>query len=96
MNGQEVSKLEDPLFATLKTWQRENPVRRRVNSQDLGKEQGNFVTFTGRFKSVRRPTEETIRIQLLDQTGLVEILTTEFIESDTINKVIFNRKVISA
>ena len=55
MNGQESNQLEDPLFASLADWQRENPVRRRITSQDLSKEDGNFVTFTGRFKNNRRP-----------------------------------------
>ena len=105
MNGQEISQMEDPLFATLETWQRENPVRRRINSSDLTKEQGNFVTFTGRFKAVRRPSRcssrtdtnqnqkgedgqaEEMCIQLLDQTGLVEVKPTKFIKSETISKV---------
>lgn len=52
MNGQDICTQEDPLFSQLETWQRENPVRRRVTSADFEKEENNFVTYCGRFRRI--------------------------------------------
>ena len=84
MNGQAVVVMEDPLFEQLETWQKENPVRRRVTSADLCKEQGNFVTFCGRYRrkrSARRGprAEDDDDFQLADDKGVVFVRPTRFI-----------------
>ena len=92
MSGQEISQQADPLFAKLETWQRENPVRRRITSQDLEKEEGNFVTYCGRFRrklpvhhlSDPRNADD---FQLDDGRGVVFIRPTRFIAVEEIRKV---------
>jgi len=85
--------LEDPMFAQLETWQKENPVRKRITSADLVKEHGNFVTFSGRFRRKRSATrgprtENVDDFQLADDRGTIFIRPTRFISKDEIKKVI--------
>ena len=92
MNGQDTFPQEDPLFATLENWQRENPVRRRVTSADLDKEEGNFITYCGRFRR-KRPAERSVNaqnqhdFQLADDKGTVFIRPTKFIKKEDIRQV---------
>ena len=92
MSGQDTVTLEDPLFSKLESWQRENPVRRRVNSSDLAKEHGNFVTYCGHFRRKRvgkrdENSSEVDEFQLADHHGVVFIKPTKFISRDDIKKV---------
>ena len=85
------------MFASLETWQRENPIRKRITSRDLINENGNFVTFCGRFKPSRRPERNSDKnenvarkdtFQLVDDRGLVLVKATRFISEEQIEKVI--------
>ena len=92
MSGQETVQMEDPLFAQLEDWQKENPVRKRITSSDLVKENGNFVTFTGKFRrkrSARRGPrgEDTDDFQLADDRGTIFIRPTRFIRRSEIKTV---------
>ena len=92
MNGQDVQTLEDPLFANLENWQKENPVRKRITSSDLPKEHGMFVTFTGRFRRKRSATrgprnEGDNDFQLADDRGTIFIRPTRFLKKETIKQV---------
>ena len=92
MNGQDICTQEDPLFFQLETWQRENPVRRRVTSADFEKEENNFVTYCGRFRR-KRPAERSLNaqnvndFQLADSRGTVFVRPTRFIKKEDIRKV---------
>ena len=93
MNGQDSVTLEDPLFAQLESWQRENPVRRRITTTDLQKEQGNFVTICGRFRRKRTArrgprTEDVDDFQIADDKGVVFIRPTRFISRQEIKEVL--------
>ena len=104
MSGQDVFTLEDPLFQKLETWQRENPVRRRVTSTMIEQEHGNFITFSGTFS--RRPPAEKENYQdgdvhLYDDKGSCIIRPTRFIDAGLLKQVflsiiILNRKQNSA
>ena len=96
MNGQELHQLEDPLFASLESWQRENPVRHRINSSDLEKENGNFVTVCGRFRRKRQSKRKDLEIeeddfQLQDDRGVIFVRPTKFISRVDVSKVGFVR-----
>ena len=92
MSGQEVCTQVDPLFESLEKWQRENPVRRRITSADLEQEEGNFITYCGRFRrkrpASRVPDATNINdFQLEDCRGIVFIRPTKFISTGEIRKV---------
>ena len=94
MNGQDPMTMKDPLFAKMETWQKENPVRRRITSADICKEQGNFITYAGQFRRKRvsnrkAPSDGVDEFQLADDKGVLFIRPTKFISRDDIKKVHF-------
>ena len=95
MNGQATQTLEDPLFAGLENWQKENPVRKRVTSDGLTREEGNFVTYTGKYRRKRSASrgprgEDANDFQLVDERGVVFIRPTRFLKKEQIKQVSFH------
>ena len=94
MSGQDAQTLADPMFEALESWQKENPVRRRITSEDLPREHGNFVTFCGRFRrkrsASRGPRGDNVNdFQLADARGTVFIRPTRFISKEDIKQVYY-------